>query len=93
MAIEGFVELGMTPAQAITAGTKNGATAARRLADFGTIEPGKFADLVVLSADPIADIHNIRKVADVYKEGQRVDRAQLPETRVLSIAPRATVSQ
>lgn len=90
MAIEGFVELGMTPAQAITAGTKNGAIAARRLNDLGTIEAGKLADLVVLTADPLADIHNIRKVADVYKEGQRVDRAHLPETRVLSVAPRPT---
>ena len=93
MAIEGVVELGMTPAQAITAGTKNGAIAARRLNDFGTVEAGKFADFVVLDADPLADIHNIRKVADVYKEGQRIDRGRLPQTRVLSVAPRATTSQ
>ena len=56
MAIEGLVELGMTPSQAIVAATRNGAIASRRLADFGTIEPGKIADLVVLAADPLADI-------------------------------------
>src|SRR5262249_41848878 len=65
MAIEGLVELGMAPAQAIVAGTKNGATAARGLQEFGTIESGKRADLVLLAADPLADIHNIRKVAVV----------------------------
>jgi imidazolonepropionase-like amidohydrolase len=87
LAIEGMVELGMTPAQAIVAGTKNGAIASRGTRDFGTIEAGKLADLVVLSADPVADIHNIRKVAAVYKDGRAVDRARLPESRVLSIPP------
>ena len=84
MAIEGLVELGMTPAQAIVAGTKNGAIAARGIAEFGTIEAGKRADLVLLSADPLADIHNIRKVAKVFKDGQPIDRASLPQVRVLS---------
>jgi imidazolonepropionase-like amidohydrolase len=87
MAIEGFVELGMTPSQAITAGTKNGAIAARALAEFGTIEPGKRGDLVVLSRDPLADIKNIRAVEDVYRDGRRVDRTRLPGTRVLSTPP------
>ncbi len=89
MAIEGFVELGMTPGQAIVAGTRNGAIAARRVADLGTIEAGKIADLVVLAADPLADIKNLRNVAMVIKEGRVVDRGQLPQTRVLSAAPRA----
>jgi len=84
MAIEGLVELGMTPAQAIVAGTKNGAIAARGIAEFGTIEAGKRADLVLLTADPLADIHNIRKVAKVFKDGQPIDRASLPQVRVLS---------
>ena len=85
MAIEGLVELGMTPSQAIVAATRNGATAARRLADLGTIEPGKIADLVVLTADPLADISNLRKVSMVFKDGRAVDRTRLPEVRVLSV--------
>jgi imidazolonepropionase-like amidohydrolase/cyclophilin family peptidyl-prolyl cis-trans isomerase len=84
MAIEGLVELGMTPAQAITAGTRNGAIACRRLNDFGTIERGKFADLVILDANPLDDIHNIRKVHAVFKEGSLVDLAHLPQRRILS---------
>ena len=85
MAIEGLVELGMTPAQAIVAGTKNGAIACRKLNDLGTLEKGKIADLVILDADPLADIHNIRKVRSVIQSGKTVDLARLPEKRVLSL--------
>jgi imidazolonepropionase-like amidohydrolase len=87
MAIEGLVELGMTPMQAITAGTRNGAIAARRLNDLGTLEKGKIADLVILDADPLADIKNIRKVRSVMQGGKVVDLAKLPENRVLSTKP------
>ena len=65
LAIEGFVELGMTPMQAIVAATANGAGAAFRSRDLGTIEKGKVADLVLLEADPLADIHNIEKISAV----------------------------
>jgi len=84
MAIEGLVELGMTPAQAIVAGTRNGAIAARGLDQFGTIETGKRADLIVLEASPLDDIKNLRKVSTVMKDGVIVDRDHLPATRVLS---------
>ena len=87
MAIEGLVELGMTPSQAIVAGTKTGAIAARGLAEFGTVEAGKRADIVLLREDPLADIHNIRKVASVIKDGKVVDRAALPQVRVLTRSP------
>jgi imidazolonepropionase-like amidohydrolase len=84
MAIEGLVELGMTPMQAITAGTKNGAIAARRLADLGTLEKGKIADIVILAGDPLADIHNIRKTQMVIQGGKVLDLTKLPEHRILS---------
>ncbi|HWW84376.1 MAG TPA: amidohydrolase family protein [Vicinamibacterales bacterium] len=87
LAIEGFVELGMSPAQAIVAATKNGAIASRRLQDFGTLDKGKLADLVILTADPLSDIANITRIATVMKEGHTVDRAHLPQARVLSVAP------
>ena len=78
LAIEGLVELGMTPAEAIVAGTKNGALAAGKLPEFGTLEVGKFADLLVLGGDPLADISNIRKVESIMKEGQLIDPDSLP---------------
>jgi imidazolonepropionase-like amidohydrolase len=79
VAIEGLVELGMTPSQAIVSGTKNGALACRALADFGTLETGKRADLVVLDADPLAAISNIRKLNRVMKDGRIIDTDGLPE--------------
>ena len=86
MALESLVELGMTPMQAIVAGTKNGAIAARALDQFGTLEPGKRADLIVVDASPLDDIKNLRKVSTVMKDGAIVDRDHLPATRVLSRA-------
>ena len=77
-AIEGLVELGMTPAQAIVAATKNGAMACKALDEYGTLEAGKLADLLVLDADPLADISNIRKLGVVMKEGQIIDHRKLP---------------
>ena len=84
LGIEGLVELGMTPMQALVAATKNGAFAAGREADLGTVEPGKLADLLVLDADPLADITNIGRISVLMAAGRVVDRAKLPEVRVLS---------
>jgi imidazolonepropionase-like amidohydrolase len=89
IAVEGLVELGMTPMQAIVAGTRNGAIASRGLAEFGTIEAGKLADLVILEADPLVDIKNIRRLITVIRGGAIVDRDRLPEMRVLSRPPSA----
>jgi imidazolonepropionase-like amidohydrolase len=85
--IEGLVELGMTPSQALVAATRNGAIAARVQKTTGTLERGKVADLIVLDADPLADIHNIRKIRVLVRAGRVVDRATLPQKRVLSRAP------
>jgi imidazolonepropionase-like amidohydrolase len=82
IAIEGLVELGMTPAQAIVSATKNGALACKALNDFGTIETGKLADLLVLDADPLADIKNIRKLGAIMRDGKIIDAAGLPTTPI-----------
>jgi imidazolonepropionase-like amidohydrolase len=77
----------MAPAQAIVAATKNGAIASQGLKDFGTIEAGKYADLLLLDADPLADIHNIRKLSLVMTGGRIVDRDRLPEKPVWTKRP------
>jgi len=51
-----MVEGGMTPLQAITASTSGPARLLRRDGDIGSLEPGKFADAVVVRGDPLADI-------------------------------------
>jgi imidazolonepropionase-like amidohydrolase len=79
IAIENLVELGMTPSQAIMSGTRNGAIAAGKPDQLGTVETGKIADLVLLSADPLADISNIRRQVMVMSKGKIVDVARLPE--------------
>lgn len=82
LAIEGLVELGMTPMQAIVAGTRNGAIAARGLEEFGTVEEGKIADLVLLDANPLQDIHNIHRQAMVMARGRIIDTGALPYRRI-----------
>jgi hypothetical protein len=83
IAIEGLVELGMTPSEAIVAATKNGAIASKDLKNFGTLEVGKIADVLVLDADPIADIHNIRKLSFMLRNGKRIDPRTLPTNPVM----------
>lgn len=86
-AIEGLVELGLTPGQAIVAATKNGAIASQGLQDYGTLEEGKLADILLLDADPTADITNIHKLSLVMKDGAIIDVDALPEKPVWDRTP------
>lgn len=79
LAIEGLVEMGMTEMQAIVAATKNGAIASGRLKEFGTIEVGKSADLLLLDANPLKDIKNIRKQSLIMLRGVIIDAESLPK--------------
>ena len=83
--IEGLVELGMSPVEAIVAATRNGARACKMEDELGTLEVGKLADLLILGADPLKDISNIRKLSMVMKEGVIVDTAALPTNPIFFI--------
>jgi imidazolonepropionase-like amidohydrolase len=91
-----MAEKGMTPMDAIVSSTRNIAAAYHKLDQIGTLQAGKLADLIVLDANPLQDVHNIRKISIVMKDGQVVDRDTLPQKKVLSIprstAPRPTSS-
>ena len=67
-----LVRLGMTPMQAIQAGTFVNAEALGKLKDLGTLEAGKFADLVAVKGDPLKDINELKKVKFVMKNGKVV---------------------
>ena len=67
-----MVQAGLTPLQAITVATKNGAELLRINDQVGTLEPGKKADFLVLDADPSQDITNTRKINAVWKNGQKL---------------------
>jgi imidazolonepropionase-like amidohydrolase len=82
--LESMIEKGMSPMNALVAATRNGAAAYRHLAEYGTLEPGKFADLVILDANPLENISNTRKINLVMKEGSVIDRGRLPEHKVLT---------
>ena len=64
-----MVELGVPALDALRAGTINGARALGIERETGSIEPGKMADIVIIDADPLADINNTRKIAQVIKGG------------------------
>ena len=73
-----FVRMGMTPMEALVAGTSR-AAAAFGFDDVGELREGKAADFVILDANPLEDINNTRLIDEVYLRGQPVDREGLSE--------------
>jgi imidazolonepropionase-like amidohydrolase len=67
--MEALQRAGLSPTEVIVAATRNGAVAMNRLADFGTVEAGKIADLLILDADPTADIRNMRRPSLIVRGG------------------------
>jgi len=70
--LELMVEYGIAPMEALTIATCNNARVLRWENEIGSVETGKLADLLLLEADPLADIKNVRKVTAVYKGGALV---------------------
>lgn len=64
-----MVKYGMTPAQAIRAATSSAADLIGRTADVGTIEAGKYADIIAVDADPTSDVRALEHVSFVMKGG------------------------
>ncbi len=76
-----MVENGLTAREALRTATINAATFLGREKEQGTVETGKLADLLILDANPLTDIRNIRKIHRVIKAGVVYDPAQLLMTK------------
>jgi len=72
--LEMLVRAGLSPMEALTAATRTNAAVLGISATHGAVEVGKTADLLVLSADPLADIRHTRQIALVIRRGQILDR-------------------
>ena len=75
--IELYVEAGFTPMEALQTATIVPARAMKLDQELGTIEAGKRADITVLDANPLEDIHNIRRVRWTISDGRVYDAAAL----------------
>jgi imidazolonepropionase-like amidohydrolase len=74
MELEMMATAGLTPKQVLLAATRDAARCQKLDAELGTLEPNKWADFVVLDADPLADISNVRKISDVFVAGNKIQR-------------------
>jgi imidazolonepropionase-like amidohydrolase len=79
----GLQDVGASAMEVLIASTRNGAEAYGLGDELGTVEEGKIADLLVLDANPLSDIANMRKISMVIKDGQIIDRESLPTVKVL----------
>jgi len=73
------VSAGLTPADALRSATIDAARFSRKGTDFGSIETGKVADMILLSADPLTDIRNTRQISALLFSGMFFDRAALDQ--------------
>ncbi|MGI4761629.1 MAG: amidohydrolase family protein [Janthinobacterium lividum] len=75
--LQRFVDAGFTPLQALQTATLNPARFYNRPQDFGTVQPGRLADLLLLQANPLINIANTRRIAGVVADGRYFARPAL----------------
>jgi cytosine/adenosine deaminase-related metal-dependent hydrolase len=92
-----LVEAGFSPYQALLTATRNAgsflAETVPNAKTFGTVEEGSAADLVLLSADPLADIHNTRRIAGVMINGRWLPVTELEQLRTQAQAHWTAIKQ
>jgi imidazolonepropionase-like amidohydrolase len=81
-------QLGMKPMDMLQAATRNVARAYKKEDVLGTVEAGKYADFLILDANPLDDEDNYKRIHAIYQGGRKIDRAALPVKRVVTEYPR-----
>jgi imidazolonepropionase-like amidohydrolase len=76
--VELMAQAGLSPQAILVAATRGGAAVLGREEELGTLEPGKLADLVIIEADPLADIRNLHRIDRVVKGGVVLDPSRFP---------------
>lgn len=90
--LELLVQAGLTTQEALTSATRLPAKWLGIDDKIGTVETGKYADLILLNANPLDDISNTRKITGVFVNGQWVDKAQI-DTMLNDLAKRNTFNK
>ena len=86
--LELFVQAGISPMKAIQTATLNNARILHQDKELGSVETGKYADLVVLDADPLGDIRHTRNIHRVIKNGRVLDPVVLLEQNIRQFGER-----
>ena len=82
--LQAMQDNGMKPMDALMAATRNIAKAHKLDSDLGTLEQGKFADLLILDRNPLESAEHYRTISLVMKEGKLVDRDALPTQKLIT---------
>ena len=75
--LQNLVDAGLTPFEAISAGTRDAAEFLGASSEFGTITPGKRADLILLKANPLESVGNVARRRGVMVRGRWIPEARL----------------
>ncbi len=90
--IELLVAAGLTPKEAITSATRLSATWLGIDSLTGTVEAGKFADLILLDANPLSDVKNLRRISGIFVNGRWVNRFTI-DTMLADLSKRNTAAE
>ena len=80
-----MTQAGLTPLQVLRSATSNGAKTMGMERGIGALAPGKLADLLILDADPLADVTNLSRIHRVIKDG----KVFVPDELMRSIAAKS----
>ncbi len=86
--LELFVQAGISPMKTILAATLNNAEIVHQDKELGSVETGKYADLVILNANPLDDIRQTRNIYRVIKDGRVLDPEVLLEQNIRQFGER-----